>query len=235
MLVQKGLVVANASPLLLAIDTSTAYTGLALYDGAEVLAECVWRSGRQHTAQLLPQLDGLLRQVAIERDRISAIGVALGPGSWSGLRVGLSLAKALVVASGVPLVGISTLDVLAAGQPRTTAAIYPLIRLGRDRVASARYSYIEQLQRHEADRNTTLAELCASIDGAALFCGEIDTAIRKEISLLLSEMASFATPAANLRRAGLLAELAWQRLERGEHDDPVMLEPVYLGEAVKQA
>jgi tRNA threonylcarbamoyladenosine biosynthesis protein TsaB len=220
--------------LLLAIDTSTIYTGLALYDGAEVLAECVWRSGRQHTAQLLPQLDSLLHQVAIEREAITSLGVAIGPGSWSGLRVGLSLAKALVVAAGVPLVGIGTLDILAAGQPRTSAAIYPLIKLGRERVASARFSYKQRLQRHDVDRNTSLAELCAVIEGPALFCGELDEAIRKQIVTLLGKRADFASPAANLRRAGLLAELAWQRLAAGERDDPVTLEPVYLGEAVKR-
>lgn len=219
--------------MLLAIDTSTTYTGLALYDGAEVLGECVWRSGRQHTTQLLPQLDMFMRHSGVERDAIDALGVALGPGSWSGLRVGLSLAKALVVASGAALVGISTLAVLAAGHAQSELPIYPLVRLGRDRFASARFSYGEALERHEDDHNQTIAELCGAIEGAALFCGEIDGPTRQAIGELLGERARFPSPAANLRRPALLAELAWQRLSNGERDNPVTLEPIYLGEPVK--
>ncbi len=219
--------------MLLAIDTSTLYTGLALYDGAEVLGECAWRSGRQHTTQLLPQLDLLMRHSGVERDAIDALGVALGPGSWSGLRVGLSLAKALVAASGAALIGIGTLDVLAAGHPQSGMPIYPLVQLGRERVASARFSYAEALERHDTDRNLSVAELCATIDGPALFCGEIVEATRKTIQQFLGERAYFPSPAANLRRPALLAELAWQRLSAGERANPATLEPIYLGEPVK--
>ena len=73
--------------MLLAIDTSTTQTGLACYDTTGVLGECIWQSGRDHTAQLLPQLTLLLRHIGRGSSAISAIAVALGPGSWSGLRV----------------------------------------------------------------------------------------------------------------------------------------------------
>lgn len=219
--------------MLLAIDTSTMLAGLALYDGAEVVAEAVWRSGRRHTAQLLPQLDLLLHHTGLERAAIDALGVALGPGSWSGLRVGMSLAKALVAASGAALVGISTLEILAWGHPRLAVPVYPLIRLGRERFASARFEHYQALKRCEPDRNVTLDELCAAIDGPALFCGDLDAAAREALGRLMGERAMLPAPAANLRRPANLAELAWQRLAAGESDDPLSLEPVYLGEPVR--
>src|SRR5919205_367202 len=98
--------------MLLAIDTSTTQTGLACYDHQGLLGECIWHSGRDHSAQLLPQLTLLLRHLGRARAEISAVAVALGPGSWSGLRVGMSTAKGFALACGVPIIGIGTLEAL---------------------------------------------------------------------------------------------------------------------------
>ena len=212
--------------MLLAIDTSTNQTGLACYDASGVLGECVWQSGRDHTAQLLPQLTLLLRHIGRDSSTISAIAVALGPGSWSGLRVGMSTAKGLALARGLPVVGVSTLDALVYQHTRRGATVVPLIRLGRERFATAGLSAREP-------RNVTLAELCAEINGRALFCGDIDAEVRETLRLKLGERVQFPTPAANLRRPGFLAELAWQRFQAGETDDVATLEPIYLGQPVK--
>jgi tRNA threonylcarbamoyladenosine biosynthesis protein TsaB len=212
--------------MLLAIDTSTTQTGLACYDERGVLGECVWHSGRDHTAQLLPQLTLLLRHVGRTSAMISVVAVALGPGSWSGLRVGMSTAKGLALARGLPLVGVGTLDALAYQHQRRGATIAPLIRLGRERFATTGLSTREP-------RNVTLPELCAEINGRAFFCGDIDGEVRETLRLKLGERAQFPTPAANLRRPGFLAELAWQRFQAGEIDDVATLEPIYLGQPVK--
>jgi tRNA threonylcarbamoyladenosine biosynthesis protein TsaB len=98
--------------MLLAIDTSTNQTGLACYDETGLLGECVWHSGRDHSVQLLPQLTLLLRHLGRSRDSISAVAVALGPGSWSGLRVGMSTAKGFALARDVPIIGVGTLEAL---------------------------------------------------------------------------------------------------------------------------
>ena len=212
--------------MLLAIDTSTTQTGLACYDASGILGECAWQSGRDHTAQLLPQLTLLLRHIGRTSAAISAIAVALGPGSWSGLRVGMSTAKGLVLARGLPLVGVGTLDALAYQHQRRGATVAPLIRLGRERFATIGLSAREP-------RNVTLLELCAEINGRALFCGDIDAEVREVLRLKLGERAQFPTPAANVRRPGFLAELAWQRFQAGETDDVATLEPIYLGQPVK--
>jgi tRNA threonylcarbamoyladenosine biosynthesis protein TsaB len=215
--------------MLLAIDTATTITGLALCAGGELLAECAWASGRHHSAQLLPQLDLLLRHVGAGRDDLRAVAVALGPGSWSGLRVGLSVAKGLALAGDLPILGVSTLEALAYQQQRRGLPIYPLIRLGRDRFASAEFAFGDGIERRGPDRNLGLDDLCAEVLDRALFCGDLDD----QIYAALGERALVPSPAATLRRPGFLAELAWQRLQDGEDDDIVSLEPVYLGEAVK--
>jgi tRNA threonylcarbamoyladenosine biosynthesis protein TsaB len=219
--------------MLLAIDTATTITGLALCDGGELLAECAWASGRNHTAQLLPQLDMLLRHVGAGRESLRAVAVALGPGSWSGLRVGLSVAKGLALAGDMPILGVSSLEALAYQQQRRGLPIFPLIRLGRDRFASAEFAFGAGIERLGPDRNVGLDDLCAEVTGRALFCGDLNDQVRAQIYAALGERALFPSPAATLRRPGFLAELAWQRLQSGERDDIVSLEPVYLGEAVK--
>jgi tRNA threonylcarbamoyladenosine biosynthesis protein TsaB len=218
--------------MLLALDTSTHISGIALFDG-RLRAEVAWDSGRNHTAQILPQLDLLLGQSQIARGDLRAVAVARGPGSWSGLRVGMSIAKGICLAAGLPLLGISTLDAIASQQPPLPMPVFPLIRLGRDRFATAEFRVQGVLDRREADRNVGLHELCVGIDDRAFFCGDIELAVQEELLRLLGERAAFPPPPAQLRRPGYLAALAWQRFVAGERDDLVTLEPIYLGEAVK--
>jgi tRNA threonylcarbamoyladenosine biosynthesis protein TsaB len=218
--------------MLLAIDTSTTVTGLALYDAGGPRAEAAWESGRNHTAQLLPQLDMLLRHAGVERSDLRAVAVALGPGSWSGLRVGVSVAKGIALAGGLPLVGVPTLDALALQHARPGTPVYPLIRLGRDRFATARFRG-DGPERAERDRNVSLAELCAEVGQRALFCGDLDEPARQALRAGLGDRALLSGPAAGLRRPAFLAELAWRRLAAGQRDDLVTLEPIYLGEPVK--
>lgn len=218
--------------MLLALDTSTSVTGLACFGSAGLLGECTWVSGREHTSQLLPQLDLLLRHLGRTPSDLTAVAVALGPGSWSGLRVGLSIAKGLALARGLPIIGIGTLDALAFQHRRPGLPIYPLIRLGRERYATARYAPQPPFARIGEVHNVTLAELVAEINGRALFCGDTDPLTEAALRQGVGDAAQFPEPAAALRRPGFLAELAWQRFQAGDTDDLAALEPIYLGHPV---
>ncbi|HEX9370166.1 MAG TPA: tRNA (adenosine(37)-N6)-threonylcarbamoyltransferase complex dimerization subunit type 1 TsaB [Roseiflexaceae bacterium] len=219
--------------MLLAIDTSTNQTGLALYDERGLLGECVWQSGRDHSAQLLPQLTLLLRHIGRARDEIGAVAVALGPGSWSGLRVGMSTAKGFALARGLPIVGVGTLDALVYQHERPGAATIPLIRLGRARFATGAATQGGHERSVLAPRNVTLAEVAAETTGRALFCGDVDADVQAALREQLGNRASFPSPAAAMRRPGYLAELAWQRLRAGDADDLATIEPIYLGQPVR--
>jgi tRNA threonylcarbamoyladenosine biosynthesis protein TsaB len=175
----------------------------------------------------------LLKHIARTSEQITAIGVALGPGSWSGLRVGVSTAKGMALARNLPIVGIGTLDALAYQHACAGMPVYPLIRLGRDRFATALFVETDRWPREDEYRNVTLVELCAEVEGQALFCGDVDSEARSILQNTLQQRAHFPRPATNVRRPAYLAELAWQRLQSGNTDDLAALEPIYLGHPVK--
>ena len=92
--------------MLLVVDTSTAQVGLALYDGDQVLGEMMWTTKQHHTTELSPALSGLLKRCGVTMSMVQALGVAIGPGSFTSLRVGLSLAKGIALARNLPVMGI---------------------------------------------------------------------------------------------------------------------------------
>src|SRR5574338_1538531 len=125
--------------MLLAVDTSTAQVGLAIYDGSQVIAEYAWRSSQRHTVELAPAIFELLTRCGLIMEDIVALGVALGPGSFTSLRVGLSLVKGLALARELPLIGIPTLDILAAAQPLSRLPLLVAIQAGGGRLAAGWY------------------------------------------------------------------------------------------------
>ncbi len=215
--------------MLLAIDTATRTSSLALYDGERVLAEETWRSANGHTVELVPGLVRMLERQKVLPSQLRGIAVALGPGSFTGLRIGLGVAKGLALTLAVPLIGIPTLDALAYAQARKRGPVCAVLQAGRERVSVAFYRRRRgQWQRQGDYRLTTLDELCASIETQTFFCGEIDAQAAELLGERLGAKAVVASPAFSLRRAGYLAELGWQRLERGEVDNPATLAPIYL-------
>ncbi len=219
--------------MLLAIDTSAVFAGLACYNEQGLLAETVWQSGRNHTRQILPQLDLLLRHLGKKPSAIQAVAVALGPGSWSSLRVGLSLGKGIALAQNLPILGIGTLEALAFQHRRPDMPVYPLARLGRDQFATAEFQPGDQWKILSDYQNLNLANLCQRITGPAFFCGDLDPETQARIQQLLGDQAFFPSPVANLRRPGYLATLAWERLQKGEIDDLAQVEPIYLGNPIR--
>ncbi|MBA3468997.1 MAG: tRNA (adenosine(37)-N6)-threonylcarbamoyltransferase complex dimerization subunit type 1 TsaB [Herpetosiphonaceae bacterium] len=220
--------------MLLAIDTTSDWGGVALYNQPGLLAEANWQIGRGHSAQILPMIHQLLANTATTVDDLTGVGVALGPGSWSGLRVGLSLAKGIALAANVPLLGVSSLDTLAYPHQRTGRSVMAVLRLGRDRFAVAEYRLRRAWGKVGAERNLSRDELLASLPELALVCGEIDVRLAAAIVATKGAGVVVPMPALSARRAGYLAEIAWGRLQAGERDDLVALEPTYLGNAVKE-
>src|SRR5512141_97475 len=121
--------------MLLAVDTSTTYVGLAVLDRAQVIGEYIWRSNQHHTVELAPAVAELLARSGLTMENIQALGVALGPGSFTSLRVGLSLMKGLALARQIPLIGIPTLDIYAASQPVAKMPLLACIQAGRGKLA----------------------------------------------------------------------------------------------------
>jgi tRNA threonylcarbamoyladenosine biosynthesis protein TsaB len=214
--------------MLVAIDTATAQASLALHDGFRVRVEHTWESPRRHTVELLPRLVAALEQLGLEAGCLSGVAVTRGPGSFTGLRVGLAVAKGLALVRGLPLVGVPTLDVVAAAQIKDRRPLCAVLQAGRGRVCVATYRWRSgEWRLRQAPRLTTWTALVEGTTSPTLFCGEVDL-VGAEALVSLGDLAVLLPAAARLRRAGFLAELAWRRLNRGETDDPATLTPVYL-------
>jgi tRNA threonylcarbamoyl adenosine modification protein YeaZ len=123
--------------MMLTIDTSGTLSGLAITQDQRILAELQWQSGRRHSEQVLPQLDSLCQLVEVTPPQFTHIAVALGPGSWSGIRVGISIAKGLAIGTNATIIGVASLDALA--WERRGTACTAALSLGRGRFAVAHY------------------------------------------------------------------------------------------------
>jgi len=213
--------------MLLAVDTSTTQIGLALYDGAHVLGEYAWRSGQRHTVELAPAVADLLTRCAVTMNDVNALGVALGPGSFTSLRVGLALVKGLVLAKHIPLVGIPTLDILAHAQPISKLPLAVAIQAGRGRYALGWYKVSRKQWQAQGDaRVVTLEALMAEVQSPSVVCGEFTAEIRQK--LVSNENIQLVSPSNSIRRPAVLAELAWKRWQSGDVDDEAALAPIYL-------
>lgn len=214
--------------MLLAIDTSTTQMGLALYDGSEVFAESIWTSRQYHTVELAPALAGLLARCGLTMESVSALGVAIGPGSFTSLRVGLAFAKGLALARRLPLIGIPTLDVVAAAQPVADMPLVAVLKAGRGRLAVSWYEASENgWQAQGPARVETLDSLAESIKHPTIVCGELNAEerqrlARKRVNVVLMSAAN------SVRRPAILAELAWARFQASHVDDLAALAPIYL-------
>jgi len=200
---------------------------LALAHRGQLRAELTWHAGQNHTAELVPNLIYLLGQQKVKPRELEAVAVAKGPGSFNGLRVAMSTAKGLAFALSIPLVGISTLEAQAYAHAPSGLTICPLLNAGRGEVAAALFRGRGGWHRLLEEQITTIEALSAMIREETIFCGEIVPEMAQELKERLGERAVLAGPA-SVRRAGYLAELAWQRLERGQWDDPATLQPLYL-------
>ncbi len=212
--------------MLLAVDTSTAQVGLALYDGGRVLAEFSWRSSQRHTVELAPAISELLTRCGTTMDDIHVLGVALGPGSFTSLRVGLALVKGLALSRHIPLIGIPTLDILAWAQPAGRHPLLCAIQAGRGRFALGAYkSSRKGWQAQGPARVVSLEALMAEAQAPAVVCGEFSA---EEIQKMKDGGIRLASPAQSVRRPAVLAELAWARWQAGDVDDEASLAPIYL-------
>jgi len=244
--------------VLLSIDTSTRYGGVALHrDGALLVSHC-WRSTGNHTAELMPAVEAALKSVAARPRDLTGIALALGPGGFSALRVGMSAAKGLALSLGVPLVGVKTLEMEAYPYAATGLSLCPALPLGKEEVAWALYQSRRGrwLQRGDEQLGTP-AELAAqlleaaarlprtrtpkqggtmpptSVGGAEtppgiLLCGEAAPVLAQLVKRKHGSRVAVAATYTPTLRLEALAALALRRLSRGERDDLASLQPFYL-------
>jgi tRNA threonylcarbamoyladenosine biosynthesis protein TsaB len=213
----------------LAIDTSTRHSALAIVEGENSLAGFSWISERNHTVDLVPLIQEMLNWGSAKELTLRTIVVALGPGGWSSLRVGISAAKGLAEALHIPLVGVGTLELEAFPYASTKNPICPLIEVGRGEVAWGLFQELEgRWTQTQPDTISKLDDVCQTIPPDTVLCGEGAWNLKNQLQDLVKAGARiFAVPPPT-RQAFTLARLGKRYLTMGATQDTASLEPIYL-------
>ena len=211
----------------LSIDTSTRYASVALSRSGGCVAELTWRSERNHSVELAPTVREVMGRAGVAMKELDAVFVASGPGGFSALRVGMSLAKTLASALDVPIVSVGTLDVEAQPYLGLGVPVVTIIGAGGDRLYVGRHGHstVPTYDVMPAD------QVAAGVDSTTLFCGEGLRAVAETLERRLGGLALIADVPPPTRRASVLAETAFGRLQAGEVDDHATLQPIYLRSA----
>lgn len=223
----------NSSPILLYIETSGEICSVALSRRTELIREIVVKEPRAHARIIAPMVEEILNKSAISISDTDAIVVSEGPGSYTGLRVGVSVAKGLCFGSGKPLIAVGSLDLIAVTAAKNRSdigsfhTIIPMIDARRMEVYTAVYSAdAVRLSGIEAKiiDEASFKELLEK--GKTLFCGD---GAAKVQSILKHENAFFTGVDAS---AGGMLKPALDKYNRGEFQDVAYFEPFYLKDFV---
>ncbi len=216
--------------MLLAIDTATRLASIALYDDTGIWAEESWRSRNNHSVEVMPAIAKMLARENVAYADLTGVAVPLGPGSFTGLRIGMSLAKGICLGIDIPIIAIPTLQVTAYAAGDPGIPVLAALEAGRGRISVATFVYQDGLPTPQGEiALVESAHWQPDLSSPVLVTGEIEVAMAERLRALPdAENLTIISLAASLRRAGFLAELAWDRLQRDDVDDLDTLSPVYM-------
>lgn len=215
---------------IIAVDTSTSTGSLALLDGDQVAAEWSLNSAQTHNRRLLGALDFLLQRAGWSLDDADGFAVTTGPGSFTGLRIGLSTVKTLAWSLQRPYVGVSSLDALAAPFSFSTLPVCPILDARKKEVYFAAYRS-EHPGQQERTGPYVVAKperLIQHIEEPTILCGDGWLAYRNLLKKKLGELALEAPVSCHMIRAAVVAALGQQKLLAGEAEDPMISAPLYV-------
>ena len=215
--------------MLLSIDTSTRYAGVCLRNQDRVVSSLSWHSTQNHTKELLPAIESMLQRTG-GHSALTGIAVASGPGGFSALRVGLSVAKGLAMPLSLPVVAVGTLECEAWPFASTGLPVCPLLDVGRNEVATARFQQKAAWSRIAEERICGPEELETLADDAVpsfIICGEGVAGREGHLKETFGERA-LVIGGGHSGRLWALAELGWLKLEVGQTEDLAAFQPFYL-------
>jgi len=214
---------------ILGIDTSTMMGAVGIVDGMEPVAELRTNISVTHSERLMLHIDGLLKSAMMSLSDIDGFAVSLGPGSFTGLRIGLAAVKGLAYATGKPVAGVGTLDVLADNLPFCAYQVCPALDARKKMVYAAVYS------QPGAERITVLEpsvmspdELASLVTAKTVFTGEGAKVYRDLLAGRLGDMAVFAPAIYGYPTGTAVALRGHEEIEAGRASDPSTLLPLYI-------
>jgi len=213
---------------ILAVDTTTRSCSAAVVSSSGLLAEIILDNDQTHARHLMKMIDQVLELAGISLNTLDGFAVTRGPGSFTGLRIGLSSIKGLGRATGKPIVAVSSLKALATQVGPVPMTIFALIDAYRKEVYLAGYRYKkDRLKRVIPETIADPEKVLAMVQGPAVFVGNGAVAYRRILVENLGDSAHFTQDLNNTIRAATVARIALSRLE-SKGCDAADITPVYL-------
>lgn len=214
---------------ILGVDTASRSASVAVVEEAELLSEITVCTGETHTRHLMEMIRTALDISGTPVETLDGIAVTRGPGSFTGLRIGLATVKGLAEASGKPVAGVESLEALALAAACPGLLVLPLLDARRGEVYCRPYRLSENgLEARGPARVLPPEKALLGIDEPCLFVGDGAVLYRAMITQALGGLARFAHRTADRIRASAVAWLGMERLRRGEEDDLIGLAPDYM-------
>jgi tRNA threonylcarbamoyladenosine biosynthesis protein TsaB len=215
---------------ILALDTATRTGSVAVLADDTVVAEVQATSSGTHAKRLMSAVDDTLRMAGIGLDGLDGFAVTTGPGSFTGLRIGISAVKGLSFATGRPVNGVSTLDALAYQFPWYPSLICPFMDARKGQVYTALYQGNDdgQWEKVVSDRVANPRQWLMQIEGPCLFVGDGALLYKDQIKDILGSRARFAAPYLNTLRASVVAHVGLKQIREGREVEVAQLAPYYI-------
>jgi len=219
--------------MILGIDTSTEVLGLALADENKIKAEYNLRLRRQHSEKLLPLISEMFKTLDTDPSEIEAVAVSTGPGSFTGLRIGITAAKIISRINNIPIKGVSTLEVMAASV-KNCGVIIPLIDAGRKRFYFSIYlrenNKLKLISDPETAQLDIISKKTASAAGSRniYVVGEKSRKAADMLTLELDNNIIYPGREFDYPRSSVLAVLGHEYIEQKREDDLYKIKPEYL-------
>ncbi|MBF0117695.1 MAG: tRNA (adenosine(37)-N6)-threonylcarbamoyltransferase complex dimerization subunit type 1 TsaB [Desulfobacterales bacterium] len=212
-----------------AIDTATKTCSIAITNNNMLLSETILQNSKTHSIHLMDIIYQMLKNLGITIHDIDAFAVTKGPGSFTGLRIGISSIKGLASATGKPVIGISTLDALSYQIPLTSYLICSILDARKGSVYFAKYIFENGVLKNKTEEQVLSPdEAICDITTPSIFIGDGAQSYKKEITSKLGKLACFLDPYFNIIRGYSVANLAFERLKKNDFDDLSLLKPYYI-------
>lgn len=210
-----------------AMDTSSVTATVAVITEEKLLGEYSVSNRLTHSQTILPMADELLKNLELQIKDIDVFAVCTGPGSFTGLRIGMATVKTMAQALSKPIIGVSSLDALGLSfYTADDTLVCPIVDARRDEVYNALYSCNSKICN---DRALNIDDLLGELRGKkVIFCGDAAILHKDKIEGALSENWKIAPQHLILPKASSAAYAALKRAESNSFDDPCTLNPVYL-------
>lgn len=215
--------------LILGIETSTKTGSVAVVSEQGVVAQYTLNIEVTHSERLMSTVDRVLKDTGLTIADLSGFAVAIGPGSFTGLRIGISTIKGLAFATGKPVAAVPTLQALAGNLPFSTFPVCPMLDARKNEVYAALYKFDgTSLARISAEEAIPLLELDGKITEKTIFTGEGSRLYQIAIRNIFGDRAVFAPLAATVPSAAVIAEMGLSMIASGMNTDPDSLVPLYI-------